>query len=108
MSDYPKHLYRSPGPYGQGKRTYAIAGAAGEEQEKALLARGWFASRDEAFQAAAGTDTVPEEPEKAKGGNTDRMNALRAEYRKLAGKAGGPRWDEATYEKKIAALKEAP
>jgi hypothetical protein len=37
-------------------------------------------------------------------GNLEDINALRARYRKLAGKNGGPRWDEATYREKIAAL----
>lgn len=37
-------------------------------------------------------------------GNLEDMNALRAEYRQLAGKNGGPRWDAATYRDKIAAL----
>ncbi len=44
---------------------------------------------------------VPDEP-----GNDEltEINELRARYRELAGKGGGPRWDEATYREKIAAL----
>lgn len=37
-------------------------------------------------------------------GNLEEMNRLRAQYRALTGKGGGPRWDAATYRKKIEAL----
>lgn len=40
-------------------------------------------------------------------GGLEDINQLRAEYRSLAGKNGGPKWDEATYREKIAALKAA-
>jgi hypothetical protein len=37
-------------------------------------------------------------------GGLSEINDLRAVYRALAGKNGGPRWDECTYREKIAAL----
>lgn len=42
--------------------------------------------------------------ERESAGNLEDLNKKRAHYRKLAGKPGGPRWDEATYDKKIAEL----
>lgn len=49
MAGYPKHLYRSPGPYGVGERSYAIRGAVDEAEEAALIAAGWKASKEEAW-----------------------------------------------------------
>lgn len=46
---YPKHLYKAPGPYRSQGRTYDVAGAADEEQETALLAKGWHLTREEAW-----------------------------------------------------------
>lgn len=94
---YPKHLFKHPGPYGLGPRSYDVAGADDEEREAELMASGWFASKEEAW----GQKPDGDEPAKSN------MAELRAEYRKLSGKPGGPRWDEATYADKIAALKES-
>jgi len=45
---YPKHLYKTPGPFRQKGVSYQVAGAADAEEESALLALGWFLSIDEA------------------------------------------------------------
>jgi hypothetical protein len=46
---YPKHLFKHPGPYGIGSRTYAVAGAASEDEEAALIARGWHPTKEAAW-----------------------------------------------------------
>lgn len=64
MSGYPKHLYRSPGPYGVGERSYRIAGADDEAHEAALLASGWKATKEEAWgEEAPEADNVEEDAE---------------------------------------------
>ncbi len=114
MSDYPLHLFRVPGPYGIPPKSYAVAGASDDEEALALLERGWFLTLEEARAGKAKADAPEAEKSEEKasvdgegpeGENTSRINALRAEYRELASKRGGPNWDEATYEKKIAELK---
>lgn len=46
---YPKQLFKAGGPYGHGKRSYSVAGAADAEQEAALRQKGWFGSVSEAY-----------------------------------------------------------
>lgn len=46
---YPRQLFRHPGPYGLGKRSYAVAGAADEHEEQALLKKGWSLTLEEAL-----------------------------------------------------------
>jgi len=38
---YPRHLFKTPGPFRSKGVDYAVAGAADEDQEAALLAKGW-------------------------------------------------------------------
>jgi hypothetical protein len=46
---YPKHLYRSPGPYRADGFSYDVAGAANEAEEASLVARGWHTTKQAAF-----------------------------------------------------------
>ncbi len=106
MSDeYPKHLFRSPGPFGSGDKSYAVAGAADAAEEAALIERGWHLSKDELW----GTfdhdgDGKPGGSRKQEGGD---LAALRAEYQDLAGKRPFGGWDEAILRDRIEALKVA-
>jgi hypothetical protein len=38
---YPRHLFKTPGPFRSKGVDYAVAGAADEDQEAALMAKGW-------------------------------------------------------------------
>lgn len=51
--DFPKQLFRHPGPYGLGRRSYTVAGAADADEEAALLAKGWHPSIAAACEDAA-------------------------------------------------------
>ncbi len=90
--DYPKHLYRHPGPYGAGDQSYGVIGARDAEHEEVLRSQGWGVSKD------AGLDSEDAETDKPK---------LRAEYQELSGKRAFPGWDADVLREKIAALKEA-
>jgi len=46
---YPKHLFKHPGPYGRGARTYAVAGADSEVEETRLLGEGWSLTKEDGF-----------------------------------------------------------
>ena len=60
MPGYPKHLYRSPGPYGVGDRSYAITGANDEAEEATLLANGWKETREGAWgEEASDVEDTP-------------------------------------------------
>lgn len=87
---YPKHLYKHPGPYGLGARSYAVAGAADEHEEAALIARGWSLTKP-------GHDPLDHDGDGEKGGSkapepTDDLKALREEYREKVGKRPFPGW----------------
>lgn len=106
MSDeYPKHLFRAGGPFGLGDKSYSVAGAADEDEEAALLARGWHLSKDGLW------DKFDHDGDGKSGGSKKQeggdLAALRAEYQDLAGKRPFNGWDEATLREKIAELKEA-
>ncbi len=49
---YPKHLFKSPGPYGSGDRTYKVAGAAEPAEEARLLDGGWHLTKEAAWGLA--------------------------------------------------------
>ncbi len=105
---YPIQLFRVPGPYGIPPKSFAVAGATNEDEALALIDKGWHLTLDEARDAEKPKVKNMEASvaiEKAAHEGTE-INDLRAEYRELAGKRGGPSWDEATYREKIAALKE--
>lgn len=89
---YPKHLFKSPGAYGSGDKSYDVAGAADEDQELSLLERGWHETKEAAWESAPA-------PEPIKG-----IPALRVEYQTLAGKKPFPGWNEAKLREKIAEL----
>lgn len=72
MSGYPKHLYRSPGPYGVGERSYAIRGAADEAEEAALIAAGWKATREGAWGAEDTPHPLDHDGDGKKGGSLPR------------------------------------
>lgn len=91
--DYPKHLFKSPGSFGSGDRTYDVAGSESEDQEAALIEMGWFASKEDAW---AVTDEKPA---------TADMKELRSEYQELAGKRAFPGWGEAKLRELLAELK---
>ena len=49
MTDFPTILYRTPGPHKKPRGgSYAYCGAANQAEFDALIAKGWFASYDEA------------------------------------------------------------
>jgi hypothetical protein len=49
MTDFPTIMYRTPGPYRKpGGGTYDTEGAADKAEFDALIAKGWFASYEEA------------------------------------------------------------
>jgi len=93
---YPKHLFRSPGPYGIG-RTYAVAGAADEAEEKKLLAEGWHLTKEAAWGLKAKRPQLDHDDNGKEGGSvspepTDDLPALRAEYQAKMGKRPFPGW----------------
>ncbi len=71
---------------------YGPGGAVGIFQSEEEVPKGWTDNPN---------DFAPEDA----GGLTE-INELRARYVALAGKKGGPRWDEATYREKIAELED--
>ncbi len=94
---YPKHLFKHPGPYGKGDRSYAVAGAAGEDEEAALIARGWCLTKP-------GQDPLDHDGDGEKGGSIapeGDLKALRAEYLDKMGKRPFPGWDEAELRKRM-------
>jgi hypothetical protein len=57
---FPAPLYRTPGPYrkGKGLKTYRVAGAKDQAQYDAMLAKGWFASYEEAVAGKRADEIV--------------------------------------------------
>ena len=57
---FPAPLYRIPGPYrkGRGMKTYAVSGAEDKAQYKAMLAKGWFPSYEEAVAGKVAVEVV--------------------------------------------------
>jgi len=99
---YPKHLFRTPGPYGIGKRTYDVAGATNEAEEAALVAKGWSITKDFGKPHPLDHDGDGE-----KGGSIappadDDLPALRAEYQQKMGKRAFPGWGAAEIRKRMA------
>lgn len=104
--EYPKHLFRHPGPYGSGGKSYAVAGAEDESQKLSLMERGWHESVEGALTATnLDHDGNGKAGGSVKHGGTD-MAALRAEYTAIAGKRPFPGWDDATLRQKMATLRE--
>lgn len=66
---YPKQLFKTPGPYGLAPRSYAVAGADDEEQEKALLAKGWHLTLEEARGPARQTSPFDHDGDGKPGGS---------------------------------------
>lgn len=52
MTQFPAHVYKSPGHYIRLKRTYKIASVADQEALQAHLDDGWHLTLDAAFEAA--------------------------------------------------------
>lgn len=49
MTDFPTIMYKTPGPHRKPRGgTYAYTGAADQEEFDALIAKGWFASYEDA------------------------------------------------------------
>lgn len=94
---YPKQLFRKPGPYGLGDRSYAVAGAADEAEEAALVERGWTADFDALWLDHDGDG----KPGGSKAPEGD-LKALRAEYQDKTGKRAFPGWDEAEIRRRMA------
>ena len=61
MTQFPAHVYKSPGHYIRLKRTYKIASVADQEALKAHLDDGWHLTLDAAFEAA-GDDALLHKP----------------------------------------------
>jgi hypothetical protein len=104
--DYPKHMFKSPGSFGSGDKTYAVRGAADEDEELRLLELGWCATKEEAF-----TLSVLDHDGNGKAGGSlkqpeEDVKALRVEYQSLADKKPFPGWSAELLREKIAALKE--
>lgn len=76
-NQYPRHLFRHPGPYGDGARSYGLIAAADKDEEKALKAKGWFASKEEAWNAAKPAD----EPPAIAGQDDAKVKALEADLK---------------------------
>lgn len=98
--DYPKHMFRHPGPYGVGDQSYDVAGAADEAGEELLASQGWKISKEDAWvtldqDGEPGGSVKQTDPEVPK---------LRTEYHHLAGKKPFPGWNAEVLREKIAAL----
>jgi hypothetical protein len=60
VTDFPTILYRTPGPHKKPRGgTYAYQGAADQAEFDTLIAKGWFASYED---AVAGTVKAVEKP----------------------------------------------
>lgn len=55
---YPKQLFRHPGPYGKGERSYAVIGVNNAEEEASAALKGWCATKEEAFGAEAAAEVI--------------------------------------------------
>jgi len=108
MSDeFPKHLYKHPGPYGLAQKSYAVLGVADAEEEKAGLAKGWSLTMEDAWAAGP----LDHDKDGKKGGSKSPAPAedladLRAEYEKAHGKKPFNGWDADELKAKIAAKAE--
>lgn len=115
---YPRQLFRHPGPYGLGQRSYAVIGVEDEDEEKALIKKGWSRTRDEALgekpakaskaEAPASAVAFDHDGDGAPGGSaapekTDDLAALRAEYTEKMGKKPFPGWDADEIRKRMTA-----
>jgi hypothetical protein len=59
MTDFPTILYRTPGPFKKPRGgTYATRPAADKEAFDALIAKGWFASYEEANGGKAAKEII--------------------------------------------------
>lgn len=100
MSDYPIHLFRVPGPYGIPPKSFAVNGAANEEEALILLDKGWHLTLEEARGATFdgdGKEGGSESPD----GDKEALNAKREEYRKAFEKKPFPGWDMAKLQRRI-------
>jgi len=57
--DFPVHVFRSPGRYQKRGYTYDVAGANDQDEFDAKLADGWFATFEEATEAAGEAGKIP-------------------------------------------------
>ncbi len=96
-NEYPKHLFRHPGPYGNGKRSYEVAGADNEAREALLVSLGWYLTKDEAYGVAAQVD--------ADAVTAMDVPSLRLEYQRVVKKKPFMGWDEATLREKLKEAK---
>lgn len=55
---YPRHVYKSPGPYAFKKLTYAVCTVESDEELADKLKVGWFETRADAFSPPK-IDVVP-------------------------------------------------
>ena len=59
MTDFPTILYRTPGPFKKPRGgTYATIGCEDKEAFDALIAKGWFASYEEAKGGKSATEII--------------------------------------------------
>lgn len=116
--EYPRHLYRSPGPFGSGNKTYDLAGAEDEAEEKVLLKQGWHLTKEAAWGIEppgkkAPKDEPPVNPPDQDGDGKpggskapdEDVAALRVAYADKLGKKPFPGWDANELRKRIADAK---
>lgn len=63
--EYPRHLFKYPGSYGEGARSYKVAGAADEAEEAELVEQGWHLTKEAAWGLGAPKPEVPAPKEEA-------------------------------------------
>lgn len=102
--DYPRQLFRSPGPYGSGDKSYEVAGAEDEEREALLLDNGWHLSKEEAWGLPQldHDDNGKAGGSKSAKGDPEKLKAARKEYERVMKKKPFNGWDEAELNRRIA------
>lgn len=105
--DYPKHLYRHPGPYGSGSLAYDVAGAADEDQELSLLDRGWYTTKEAAWEADR-PNPLDHDGDGRKGGSIDGLDQKDTEeLRQMATEKGLKLHHKTGRDKLLSALRES-
>lgn len=97
MTDFPTILYRTPGPHKKPRGgSYAYCGAADQAEFDALIAKGWFASYEEAVAGKASVAAkVVEEP-------IDEVSGPTREELETKANELGVSYDGRTSDKKLA------
>jgi hypothetical protein len=95
VTDFPAIVYRTPGPHKKPRgKTYAFRSAEDQESFDALIAKGWFASYDEAVGSKLPTKVVEEPIDEESGPTRDELEAKATEL--------GISYDGRTSDKKLA------